>query len=230
VELHSRRSHYASNAYEDFPYWHSKSRNPAALSVNTEARSAAIDHYRVVLPLEALPGRGEVDFVALTGLKTCERPGDMVHGGDRRLYINLVEDTVVLCSEVAFFRVKRLLEWFRKQGVGRMGRNSGPGLRKLAMSVKAWAIAGPAAQVLKVFGKTVFADIDEFRLFFYDEWVPPEAWTGARCELVAFSPEDDAYRRFLMGRGKQFREGDGWMKVGKQPMEVVEVRFHDEGW
>ncbi|KAK1834899.1 hypothetical protein QBC39DRAFT_368613 [Podospora conica] len=223
VELHSRRSHYASTDHTT-PCWHSKSRNPAALSVCTEARAAALSHYRVALPLDALPARHE--HVVLTGLKTCERPGDTLRGGDRRLYVNLAEDTVVLCSEVAFMRLKRLLDWFRQQD----GRGGGRGLRKLAMSVKAWAISGPAAQALKAFGNAQFGEVDEFYLFFYDDWVPPEAWTGARCELVGFSPDEDVYRRFLMGRGRQFRDGDGWIVVGKRPMEVVEIRFHDEGW
>ncbi|KAK0741394.1 hypothetical protein B0T18DRAFT_440681 [Schizothecium vesticola] len=220
VELHSRRAHYAST---DTPCWHSKSRNPAALSVSAEARAAALAHYRVALPLDALPARHE-HHVTLTGLKTCERPGDTLRGGDRRLYVDPTHDTVVLCAEVVFLRVKRLLDWFRQQDA------RGRGLRKLAMSVKAWAISGPAAQALKVFGRTLFGEIDEFYLFFYDDWVPPETWTGARCELVRLSPDEDVYRRFLMGKGRQFRDGDRWIVVGKRPMEVVEIRFHDEGW
>lgn len=226
VELHSRRAHYASTAecpLSATPSWHSKSRNPAALSVSAEARAAALWHYRVALPLEALPARHE-HHVTLTGLKTCERPGDTVRGGGRVLYVDPAEDTVVLCAEVVFLRVKRLLDWFRQQD------RAGRGLRKLAMSVKAWAISGPAAQALKAFGATLFGDIDEFCLFFYDDWVPPEAWTGARCELVGLSPDEDVYRRFLMGKGRQFRDGDRWIVVGKRPMEVVEIRFHDEGW
>jgi hypothetical protein len=51
--------------------------------------------------------------------------------------------------------------------------------------------------------------------------------------LEEASPEADYYRRFVVGRGKQFRQGvgrggeDGWMVVGKRPMKVVDIQFLD---
>ena len=228
VELHARRTHYANDDHGDTPRWRSHSLNPPALSVNPEARAAALEHY-IAFPLAGLPVRGVRD-VALTGLQTCERPGDMLRDGDRKLYINVAEDTVVLFSDMNFLRVKRLLDWFRTHDVGRKGREGARGLRKLAMSVMAWSIAVGAAETLSWFGRTVFADIDEFYFFMFEDWIPPEAWTGARCELVDVCPEHDYYRRFVMGRGQQFRDRGGWMKVGKRPLKVVEIRFYNEGW
>jgi len=60
IELHTRRTHYADLAdplNSRVPRWLSRSRNPAALSVSTEARAAALEFYTVRLPL-AVPYTG----------------------------------------------------------------------------------------------------------------------------------------------------------------------------
>ncbi|AEO62191.1 uncharacterized protein THITE_2106079 [Thermothielavioides terrestris NRRL 8126] len=228
VELHTRRSHYADDdRHGSTPKWQSLSRNPAALSVNTEARAAALECYTVALPLFALPSRTQAS----------ERPGELLQDSDRVLYLNLEQDTVVLLGDLQYARLTRLLGWFRKmdtlaRGRGRGAAASSPlaakGLRRLAMSVAPWAHEVGAA-TLKAFARTVFADLDEFVLFMYSERLPPPTWTGGLCVLEEAAPDTDHYRRFVIGRGRQFRVGDGWMVVGQRPMKVADISF-EERW
>lgn len=224
VELHTRRSHYADNdRHGGTPKWQSQSRNPAALSVNAEARDAALECYTVALPLFALPARTEAS----------ERPGDLLQDSDRVLYLNLEQDTVVLLGDLQYTRLTRLLDWLRKMDKPPRRRHTAAparakGLRRLAMSVAPWAHEVGAA-TLKAFARTVFADLDEFVLFMYLERLPPPAWTGGLCLLEEAAADTDYYRRFLIGRGRQFRMGDGWMVVGQRPMKVADISF-EEGW
>ncbi|KAJ4286862.1 hypothetical protein N0V88_007874 [Collariella sp. IMI 366227] len=223
VELHTRGAHYAdSDRHFSTPRWQSRSRNPAALSVNTEARTAALGFYTVALPLAAPPPQSQVP----------ERPGDLVLYSDRVLHLNLEHDMVLLLGDLHYARLTRLLEWFRKMDrpPRRKGAHPGrpKGLRRLGMSVALWAHEVGAA-TLKAFARTVFADIDDFVLFMYPERMPPPSWVGGPCVLENAEADADIYRRFVIGRGRQFRVGDGWMVVGQRPMKVAEISF-EEGW
>ncbi|KAL2019164.1 hypothetical protein VTK56DRAFT_10036 [Thermocarpiscus australiensis] len=227
VELHTRRTHYADDD-SGTPKWQSLSRNPAALSVNAEARAAALEHYAVALPLAAPVARRELTTVG---------PSEILQPGDRLLYLNLEEDTVVLLGEMHYARLTKLLDWFRKTDVSASRRRRhapggctirGKGARKLAMSAGCW-IHEVGAATLKAFARTVFADIEEFVLFTYMERVPPESWTGGSCVLEEASPDADHVRHFVIGRGKQFWTGNGWMVVGRRSLKVADIRF-DDGW
>ncbi|KAK3373107.1 hypothetical protein B0T24DRAFT_249947 [Lasiosphaeria ovina] len=229
IELHTRRTHYADDdRHGGTPKWQSQSRNPAALAVSAEARAAALEFYTVALPLAAPLARNQ----------TFELPGDQLQDSDRVLYLNLAQDTVILLGDLHYARLVRLLAWFRDEDgrhhgnraprCGGGGGGRGKGLRHLAMSVAPWGHPVGAA-TLKVYARSAFADIEEFVLFMYNERMPPADWAGGRCMLVGASADADHYRRFVMGRGKQFREGDGWMVVGKRPMKVVDIWFAD-GW
>ncbi|KAK3309251.1 uncharacterized protein B0T15DRAFT_526689 [Chaetomium strumarium] len=236
VELHTRRAHYADDENlrlrSATPKWQSLSKNPAALSVNAEARAAALEHYTVALPLFAPPSKAQ-----------NERPGDLLQISDRVLYLNLEQDTVVLLGDLHYTRLTRLLDWFRKMDNkptrGQQRRRDaddattspstrGKGLRRLAMSVALWAHEVGAA-TLKAFARTVFADIEEFVLFMYSERLPPPTWGGGLCLLEEAAADADYYRRFLIGRGRQFRVGNDWMVVGQRPMKVADICF-EEGW
>lgn len=204
------------------PKWQSQSRNPAALSVNTEARTAALECYTVALPLFAPP----------SGTPMFAGPGDLLQDSDRVLYLDLESDMVVLLGDLKFSRLTRLLEYFRKidkPSRGRSagaGRGNGKGLRRLAMSVSLWAHeAGGAA--LKAFARTVLADIDEFVLFMHSDRLPPPGWMGGIRVLDEAAADSDDYRRFVTRRGRQFRVGDGWMVVGQRPMKVADISFED---
>ncbi|GAB1313762.1 hypothetical protein MFIFM68171_03972 [Madurella fahalii] len=222
VELHTRRTHYADHdRHGGTPKWQSQSRNPAALSVNAEARAAALECYTVALPLAAPLARNQ----------THERPGDLLQDSDRVLYLNLEQDMVVLLGDLHYVRLTKLLEWFRKTDVARRRTTAAArasGLRRLAMSVAPWAHEVGAA-TLKAFALTIFADIEEFVLFMYTDRMPPPSWSGGPCVLEEASADADYYRRFVMGRGKQFRADADWMIVGQRPMKVAEIRF-DDGW
>ncbi|KAH8652304.1 hypothetical protein BX600DRAFT_441194 [Xylariales sp. PMI_506] len=79
LEVHSRRTHYAEM---QSPRWHSSCGNPAALSVDVEARTEALLHYQVALPLG-----GE---------------------GERLLYLDLESDTLVILGELDYRRLSAL--------------------------------------------------------------------------------------------------------------------------
>ncbi|KAK5655634.1 hypothetical protein OQA88_5565 [Cercophora sp. LCS_1] len=212
VELHTQRTHYADDEYIT-PRWQSRSRNAAVLSVSVEARAAASEVYYVRLPL-ALP-----DQILL-------RPSDRV------LYINPEQDMVALLGDLHFPRLTRTLDWFRKQDSAhhRARRGAiakrGKGLRRLAMGVAQWTHPLGAA-TLKAFAPTVFGDIEEFVLFLFKDREPPETWTGELCLIADTDPAEDSYRRFVVGWGKPFREGSGWITVGKRPLKMVDIYFLD---
>jgi 2-succinyl-5-enolpyruvyl-6-hydroxy-3-cyclohexene-1-carboxylate synthase len=245
VELHTRRAHYADDENLRLrsgatPKWQSLSKNPAALAVNAEARAAALEHYTVALPLFAPPSNAQ-----------SERPGDLLQISDRVLYLDLEQDTVVMLGDLHYTRLTRLLDWFRKMDnkpttaarqqqrrrdadnnnnntTSSSSSTRGKGLRRLAMSVALWAHEVGAA-TLKAFARTVFADIEEFVLFMYSEQLPPSTWGGGLCLLEEAAADADHYRRFLIGRGRQFRVGNDWMVVGQRPMKVADICF-EEGW
>ncbi|KAL2262650.1 hypothetical protein VTK26DRAFT_575 [Humicola hyalothermophila] len=229
VELHTWPTHYAEDelVFGSTPTWQSLSRNPAALSVNTEAREAALECYTVALPL-ASPLARDPTFLA--------RARSRGHGrdGGRVLYLNLEQDTVVLLGELHYTRLTRLLQWFRDADTPTLRSRAGTvavrgkGLRRLAMSVAPWWTEVMGA-TLKAFARTVFADLEEFALFMYTARTPPESWTGGKCVLEEASPDEDYYRHYVVDKGRQFRVGDGWMVVGRRPMKVAELSFHD-GW
>ncbi|KAK4668315.1 uncharacterized protein QC763_000670 [Podospora pseudopauciseta] len=224
VVLHTRRTHYADDNHRDQPKWQSRSFNPVALSVSMEARQAALRHYNVALPLYAPTVRHHL----LDPEINSERPGDLLPS--RSLYLNLEHDTVALLGDLHYTRLTNLLDWLRKTGASPLRNQKGRarGLRRLSMSMAPWAHPVGAA-TLKAFSRTIFADLDEFILFLYAERVPPAEWKGGKCVLQQASVDTDYYRRFLLSRGKQFVDGDGWMKVGKKPMKVAEIQFVD-GW
>ncbi|KAK0668093.1 hypothetical protein QBC41DRAFT_129400 [Cercophora samala] len=224
VVLHSRRTHYADDNYRDQPTWQSHSFNPAALSVSVEARQAALKHYNVTLPLYAPSVRRH----PLDAEVNSERPGDLLPS--RSLYLNLEHDTVSLLGDLHFTRLTKLLDWLRKTDAPPSPRNptgKTRGLKRLSMSMAPWAYPVGAA-TLKAFARTIFADLDGFVLFLYAERMPPAEWEGGKCVLQQASVDTDYYRRFLLSRGKQFVDGDGWMKVGKKPMKVAEIQFVNE--
>ncbi|KAK3984431.1 hypothetical protein QBC44DRAFT_336993 [Cladorrhinum sp. PSN332] len=235
IELHSRRTHYADNEHNGgSPKWKSNSINPVALSVCIESRMAALEFYTVALPLDT-----PLSSSSRTHSSHCPEGGE---SNNRVLYLNLQHDTVALLGDLHFARLNKLLDWFREQEresplspqKGTSKRNKEGyifGLRRLAMSTAPWAHHVGAA-TLRAFSRTVFRDLEEFVLFMYAEPVPPVEWRG-RCELDEVSPGVDYYRRFVVGRGKQFvdpsSEEKKWMKVGRNEMRVAEIRFED-GW
>ncbi|AEO55824.1 hypothetical protein MYCTH_2300052 [Thermothelomyces thermophilus ATCC 42464] len=220
VVLHAKRSHYADYVKYDAPKWQSQSCNPAALSVNIEARAAALEHYTVALPLFAPPPR----------TSALERAGDLLQDSDRVLYLNLEQDTVVLLGDLQYVHIMKLLDDFRRLDRPRTWSPRaayGKGLRRLAMSVAFWTHDVGAA-ALEMFARKALADIEEFILFTYAKPLPPSDWRGL-CVLKEVDVDGGFYRDFRMGRGRQFRVKDGWMVVGKGPMKLADIYFQG-GW
>ncbi|KAK4463056.1 hypothetical protein QBC42DRAFT_305149 [Cladorrhinum samala] len=253
VELHTRRTHYADwpEHHGGAPRWKSSSRNPAALSVCIESRLAAQEFYTAALPLvaRAAPAfsaaaaggrfrtKSETGSSSNSSSSNNHKQGRVALTGDtstRVLYVNLEHDTVALLGDLHFERLNKLLEWFRERDESdrrtRRSKGHARGLRRLAMSTATWAHEVGAA-TLRAFSRTVFRDIDEFVLFMYAEPMPPLQWGGGRCELEEISADEDYYRRFIVGRGKQFVDpvNRGWMRVGRKEMRIADIRFED-GW
>lgn len=205
VELHARRLHYAdSDLHGGVAAWQSGSPNPVALAVNSEARAAAQSHYAVRLPLA--PNR------------PCDRSGESIRDGDRVLYIDPGQDTVVLLGEaLSIPRIKGLLAC--------MADVPGPGLKRLALSARCFAHGGCGVS-MRIYARTLFRGLEELVLFMYEHRVPPESWKGGAVELVDCSGED-YYRRFVLGRGSELRDGSAWMKVGERELKVMDLVFCD---
>lgn len=220
VVLHTQRFHYADFGEFYKPKWQSQSPNPAALSVNTEARAAALEHYTAAMPLFKPPRRKEVP----------ERHGDLLQNNNRVLYLNLEQDMVVLLGDLQYTHILNLLKDFRQLDTPRAWTPNiayGKGLRRLAMSVDCWTHdAGAAA--LETIARKFFTDIEEFILFTYDKPLPPSDWSGL-CMLSEVDVDGEFYRDFRMGRGRQFCVKDGWMVVGKGPMKLANICFQG-GW
>ncbi|KAK3328643.1 hypothetical protein B0T19DRAFT_196309 [Cercophora scortea] len=210
IELHTRRAHYVDYLQHDYAArWQSLSLNPAALSVCSESRAAAQSHYTAILPLAASAPH--------TITNPNRDPTDT--DSDRVLYLNLANDTIVLLGDVSFANLNTLLRWCRAQDT-----RDGIGLRRLAMSAVAVPHQG-GARMLRALAQTTFREIEQFVLFRYADRKPPDKWAGMGGGSCVLVEEGEGVEGFYV----QFREGGGWMVVGKRRMEVLELRFV-EGW
>jgi hypothetical protein len=208
VEIHARRSHYADDfKHGGVPKWQSDCNNPAALSVNTEARSAALDCYPVKLPLAPVA--------------PYEDAGDSINDLNRVLYINPAVDTVAVLGDLDYRRLSRLLlDLALRDPMGK-------GLLRLAVSAS-WTYHQGAGDTIRMLVEHMFPELFEMTVFMYDERVPPSDWAGGVCSLEDCSGTD-YYKRYAMGRGQQMRDGDKWMVIGKKELRVMELTFR-HGW
>ena len=230
LELHFPPAHHAdqSSIAERPPAFQSRSYNPAALSVNVEARTVALTVYTVALPLKPEKHHG-------LALDDC-----------RVLYISPDRDTVVLLGYVPAVKVSRLLSWFREQiripvrvpGLGRNNNNNNgllTGLSSIGVSAAQFTNS-QGAQLLRIIGRDLFNDVDDFILVigsgpgYGTEQAPPDWWHGGKCLLREDERDDgDQYREFQMGVGRQFRQRGGWMVVGRNRMRISSIHF-ENGW
>lgn len=232
LELHSPQAHYADqssiaadhHSMQRPPAFQSRSSNPAALSVNVEARTAALTVYTVALPLAP------------------EKRHGLALDGCRVLYVSPDRDTVVLLGYTLAMKVTRLVSWFREHirlqahGLGASGLVTG--LCSIGVSAAQFT-NNQGAQLLRIIGRELFHDIDCFILVIGTgpgcgtEQAPPDWWDGGKCflrELSQYERDDgDLYRGFQAGVGRQFRERDGWMVVGRNRMRIASIYF-ENGW
>ncbi|KAI8417559.1 hypothetical protein FOFC_00114 [Fusarium oxysporum] len=208
VEIHARRSHYADDfQHGGVPKWQSRCKNPVALSVNSEARSAALDYYPVKLPLATVA--------------PYEHAGDSINDLNRVLYINPAVDTLVVLGDLDYRRMSQLLSGLSLRDP------KGRGLQRLAVSAS-WTYHQGAGDTIRMLVKHMFPELLELTVFMYAEKMPPIDWAGGVCALEDCSGTD-YYKRYAMGRGQQMMDGDKWMVIGKKEIRVMELTFRP-GW
>lgn len=231
LELHSPEAHYADqysiaadrHSIQRPPAFQSRSYNPATLSVSVEARTVALAVYTVALPLAS------------------EKHYELALDGRRVLYVSPDRDTVVLLGYEPAIKVTRLVSWFREHiraqahGLGVSGLVTG--LCSIGVSAAQFA-NNQGAQLLRVIGRDLFFDVDHFILVIGSgpgcgtEQAPPDWWDGGKCflrELSHYERDDDQYKGFQAGIGRQFRGQDGWMVVGRNRMRIASIYF-ENGW
>jgi hypothetical protein len=232
LELHSPQAHYADqssiaadhDSMQRPPAFQSRSYNPAALSVDVEARTVALTVYTVALPLAP------------------EKHHGLALDGCRVLYVSPDRDTVVVLGYAPAMKVMRLVSWFREhirvQARGLGGSGLVTGLCSIGVSAAQFT-NNQGAQLLRIIGKELFYDVDCFILVIGPgpgcgtNQAPPDWWDGGRCLLRELSQYErdggDQYRGFQVGVGRQFRERDGWMVVGRNRMRIASIYF-ETGW
>ena len=161
------------------------------------------------------------------------------------LYIAPDRDTVALLGDEPAIKVTRLVRWFRGHLAAQEGGSSTAavtGLRSIGVSAAQFA-SSQGAQMLRFVGRDLFYDVEEFVLLIGPrpgcgtEQKPPEGWDGGWCGLREFKEggkghgeeEEEQYRGFQRGVGRQFREREGWMVVGRNRMRIASVYF-ENGW
>ncbi|KAL1871163.1 hypothetical protein Daus18300_004908 [Diaporthe australafricana] len=251
VELHPTRPNYAA-VHDDGrqQQWQSGCSNPAALSVCSEARQIALDHFRIAYPLAAITTQYETPspfahYAARIG--TYNFSGGSANGKAslrrRTLHISPEEDTVALLGQDSdFAKLSRLLESFRDADP------RGLGMVNLALSTRGWGYGGSAA-MMRSLNRTILKDLNQLTLFMYSEPLPPSEWCargasldeqslerfrkiGNKCEIVPCESSNVwyAYKVWSGGKGRQFWGQDGKMiQVGKNEMRIMDLEFAD-GW
>lgn len=250
VELHPTRPNYARDSGR-LQQWQSGCSNPAALSVCSEARQLALDHFRIAYPLAAITAQQQetqapfARYVPQIG--TYNFSGASANGKvsllRRTLHISPENDTVALLGQdTDFTKLSRLLASFRETDP------KGLGISNLALSTRGWGYGGSAA-MMRSLDRTILKDLGQLTLFMYSEPLPPPEWkvkgasldeqslrrfreTGNRCELIPCEGSNAwyAYRLWSGGKGRQFWDSDGRiMQVGRNELKIMDLKFSD-GW
>lgn len=250
VELHPTRPNYARDSGR-LQQWQSGCSNPAALSVCSEARQLALDHFCIAYPLAAITAQQQetqapfARYVPQIG--TYNFSGASANGKvsllRRTLHISPENDTVALLGQdTDFTKLSRLLASFRESDP------KGLGISNLALSTRGWGYGGSAA-MMRSLDRTISKDLGQLTLFMYSEPLPPPEWkvkgasldeqssrrsreTGNRCELIPCEGSNAwyAYRLWSGGKGRQFWDSDGsFMQVGRNELKIMDLKFSD-GW
>ncbi|KAH0594332.1 hypothetical protein MHUMG1_07680 [Metarhizium humberi] len=209
VELHGRRAHYADDFkhHGSAPKWQSGCNNPAALSATSESRAAALQHYRIKLPLATAA--------------SCDRAGDSVAHPHRVLYVDPAADTVVVLGDLDYYRLSLLLLDIRRRDP------AGQGLRRLAISAR-WTCHQGAGTSIRALVRNMFPELVQMVVYMYDEELPPADWANGVCALRDCS-DKEYYKRYAMGKGQEMRDGDRWIVVGEKEVRVMDLDF-ERGW
>lgn len=244
VELHSAHLNHAAAVQDDGgqqaqpQQWQSGCSNPAALSVCSEAREIAVEHFRIAYPLASIAKQQDT--------KTGTNPAcsTMVDGKAvfrrRVLYISPEYDTVALCHDTDSSTLSTLLDSFRDAD------RKGKGISSLALSTSGQV---NDESVTTNFDTTVLRELDQLILFPNGELSLPCDWSargtgaddqslnafrrmGNRCELVSCKNSNAwyVYKQWRKGKGRQFWDSQRRiLQVGKNRIRIQDLEF-SKGW
>lgn len=208
VELRARKAHYADAfRHGSVPSWQSDSNNPAALSVNAEARKAALRHYYIRIPLAAA--------------SSCDVPGDSTIARERILCLNPATDTVAMLGDLDFYRLSTFLAGIRHRDP------IGVGLRSLAVSAR-WTSHGGAGSSIQMIVKVMFPDIDEFIVYLLDENFLRNRKANGTW-LLEDCTDRNMLKSFEAEGGRHLRDGNDWIVIGKSKVRIMQLLF-EPGW
>lgn len=243
VELHptwlSDASAVGDDDLQQEQQWQSGCSNPAALSVCSEAREIALEHFRIACPLTSITTEKATQFGTNTvsGTNINEKPGFR----RRVLYISPEYDTVALLGQdIDSTKLSNLLGWFRD--ADRKSR----GISSLALSTSGQRSGDSVATS---YDTTVLGDLNQLILFPNGESSPPSEWSargagvdeqsltsfrkmGNKCELVPCKTSNAwyVYKEWRNGKGRQFWDNQRkTLNVGKNSMRIQDLEF-SRGW
>lgn len=241
VELHPTWLNHAAAVQDDGSQqqWQSGCNNPAALSVCSEARQMALEHFRIAYPLASKPTQQETKIVAdpVSGAVFSGEPGLR----RRVLYISPEDDTVALLGQdIDLTKLSNLLDSFRNSDLKQIGITS------LALSTGGQR---DDVSITTNFDTAVLRDLNQLILFPYGEFMPPIAWSargagideqsldyfrkmGNKCELVPCRSSNAwyVYKEWRKGKGQQFWDNQRRiLHVGKNRIRIQDLEF-STGW
>lgn len=243
LELHPTRLNDAAAVGDDHlqqqQQWQSGCSNPAALSVCSEAREIALEHFRIACPLASIISQqdNQIGAITVTGTKFNGKAGLR----RRVLYISPEYDTVALLDQdTNSTKLSNLLNRFRDADRKRRGMSS------LALSTSGQV---NDESVPTSYDTTVLRDLNQLILFPNSELWPPSDWsargagideqsldsfreTGNKCELVPCRTSNAwyVYKQWRGGKGRQFWDNQKrTLEVGKNRVRIQDLEF-SKGW
>lgn len=245
VELHPTVLNHATAVQDDgrqqegLQQWQSGCSNPAALSVCSEAREIALEHFRIAYPLASIATQQD------TKTDTDSVSGTTFNGNAvlrrRVLYISPEYDTIALLSrDTDSSRLSNLLDSFREADRKRRGISS------LALCTGGRENDEP---VPTNFHSTVLGELNQLILIPNSELSLPSDWStraagmddqsldafrrlGNKCELVSCKSVNAwyAYKQWRKGKGLQFWDSQRRiLQRGKNRIRIQDLEF-SKGW
>jgi hypothetical protein len=139
----------------------------------------------------------------------------------RTLYLNPAVDTIAILGDLDFYRLSSFLSDIRHRDP------AGNGLRRLAVSAR-WTSHGGAGSSIRMIVKAMFPELDEFIVYLFDGSLPPDGWVNGTC-LLEDCVGKNIYETFKAGGGRNLRDGDEWMVIGKSKVRIMQLTFIS-GW
>ncbi|KAI0119039.1 hypothetical protein F4814DRAFT_410332 [Daldinia grandis] len=165
VEIHSQWD--ANNVWRHLA-WVSNSDNPAVMSVCSESRTLALEHFTILLPVF----RSE--------------PNTSI---SRYLYFSPTSDLLVLLGEVDHIRLSDIFRTIQQRDPAHRG------LRRVGVSLSCWA-HNFNYSALKVWKKAILAELEDLVLIMYDEQKPPASFRHGEVGLELAIGMDSLARIF----------------------------------